>query len=348
MIRALVRVAVLAMALPVSAQLVVSPASLATIEGNSNNTYPFNNNMFRYQQVHGDLRGTPFLMKGIHIRGDGMYASPARTVDLELIVSNGPYVGFSQVFDANHGQIRFVTFTRKFVNLPALAVPPAPPAPFTVIFPFDMLYPHTGNFDVVWEARIHGNTTSASYIMDAHSHSPADVTSRTSTPFGTGCTASGRSLAVAAGSQFHAYAAAAQFAAMFWSANGPASLPSTMLLGTSALDVPVPGLCSNLYVAPLITVAAVTTADGLHAVGPLVLPYDPALVGLTLMHQTAGIDPTRSDAIKVAVSNRATNSVPAPPAGGAAPIRRLWLLGNATGPVGSMDGNYGVVIGFDR
>ena len=346
MLRALVPLVAL-VALPLSAQLVVSPSAMATTEGNSNNTFPFNN-VFRYQQVHGDLRGNPFLMKGIQIRGDGSFNSLARTVDMEIVVSNGPYVGFSQVFDANHGPLRFAAFLRKTVNLPALTMPTPPPAMFTVLFPFDAMYPHVGSFDVVWEARVHSNTSTSSYIMDANSGSPLDVNSRTSTPLGTGCTATGRTLAMAAGSQFHTYAAAAQFAVVFWSTNGPASLPGVMLVGASALDLPIPGLCSNLYVSPLMTFGGTTNADGLHVVGPFAVAYDPALVGLTLMHQSAGLDPTRTDPVKVAVSNRATNSLPPQPAGGAAPIRRLWLSGNATGALGSMDGNYGVVIGFDR
>jgi hypothetical protein len=347
MTRVVLACAALAAALPLSAQLIVSPASVATTEGNSNNTFPFNN-IFRYQQVHGDLRGTPFAMKGIQIRGDGSFNSAARTVDMEIFVSNGPYVGFSQVFDRNHGPVRINVFTRKMVNLPAFTIPMPPPAAFTAIFPFDTQYPHTGNFDVVWEARIYSNTSTASYIMDANSNTPADVASRSATLFGTGCVATGRTLAMAAGSQFHTYRMANSHAAVFWSVNGPATTPSTILIGTTALDLPIPGACTNLYVSPMVAFGGSTDADGLFAIGPFHAAYDPALVGASLISQGAGLDPARADPIKLSASNRATNSFPAQSTGSAALIRRLWLSGNPTGPVGSMDANYGVVIGFDR
>jgi hypothetical protein len=266
-----------------------------------------------------------------------------------MFLSNGPYLGFSQLFDDNHGALYLNTFRRKLVNLPPFTAPTTPPARFTVVFPFDLPYPHLAIHDGVWEARVHSNSTTQTYVMDAHSGAPSDVSSRSSVATALGCVASGRQAPMTAGSQFHAYAAARLHAALFWSVSGPANAPSTILLGTAMIDAPVPGLCSNLFVQPLLSLAGVTSVDGLHAAGTYFLPYDPALVSVVLVQQGAALDTGRSDPIRVSVTNRAINLIPALPQGGADPIRRLWLLGNPTGQVGSMDSiNYGLVVGFER
>jgi hypothetical protein len=241
MAHALFSLAVLSLTLaPLSAQLIVSPASAATTEGNFTNFIPFTG-VTRYQQVHGDLRGMPFMMKGLQFRGDGYASSSARTIDLELFVSNGPYVGFSMHFDNNHGPARTHVFLRKMVNLPVLTAPTTPPAPFAVIYPFDVQYTHAGNADIVWEARIHATTSTASYTLDAIQSLPGNFMSRSGGFSGTGCIATGRTTQMVPDSQFQTFTTTAH-SALFWSMEGPASVASAILIGTMGASA-LPGLC---------------------------------------------------------------------------------------------------------
>ena len=47
-----------------SQSTIVSPTVAATTEGTSNNTYPFASAVVRrYQQIHGDIGGTPKIIQ---------------------------------------------------------------------------------------------------------------------------------------------------------------------------------------------------------------------------------------------------------------------------------------------
>jgi hypothetical protein len=347
MMQLLLASAVLALSLPLPAQLLVSPAALATSEGSLSTALPLSG-VCRFQQVHRDLRGAPVGLKGIRLRGDGFLASTARTLDVELLVSDGAYAGFSRAFDNNHGPLRLNTFTRKLVNLPALANP-RPPAPFTISLPFDVQYPYSGSSDLLWEARVHAGNGAGLYLLDAEIGWPPDAVTHMSAGFGTGCVATGRTVAMAAGLDLEACFSAARHAATFWTIGGPPNVPSTLWIGTATGVTPIPGLCTSLYVAPLATFTGVTSAAGMHAVGPFGFPYSPVWVGLLLSCQSAALDAARNDPIKLSLSDRASAPVPTLPPGGAFPIRSLYSAGDQNALIGSMPShNFAIVVGFER
>src|SRR5262245_26384251 len=108
---------------PVAAQnYTVSPADYANHESTNNNAYPFANNLFRYQQVHGDLRGTVRLMQGIAWRRDGTLAANtgyfARVLDAEMFMADSSYAAVSSTYTSNYASTPVNTLIRKTVNLP--------------------------------------------------------------------------------------------------------------------------------------------------------------------------------------------------------------------------------------
>ena len=71
-----------------------------------------------------------------------------------------------------------------------------------------------------------------------------------------------------------------------------ANATSSFLLGSGPLSLPVPGLCTNLYVAGIfLTVNATTNAAGTAFMPSLSVPYAPGFVGAQLHGQGASVDP---------------------------------------------------------
>ena len=80
---------------------VVSPVGYGTKEGNSNNTFPFYD-IFRYMQLHGDLKGKPRLIKGQSFRRDGRLGrfslANARTLEIEVWIGEGDLSKISSTY----------------------------------------------------------------------------------------------------------------------------------------------------------------------------------------------------------------------------------------------------------
>ena len=125
---------------------------------------PFFAASYRYQQVHGDLKGTPRFFTGIGWRRDGMLLDTAqmfaRTIDMELWLGDGDLATFGTTFASNRVSPPTNAFVRKIVNAPDLVLrPDAMPAPFTFNVVFDTPVLYLGLQDLLWEVVIHSNSS---------------------------------------------------------------------------------------------------------------------------------------------------------------------------------------------
>ena len=111
----------------VSAQYTVSPAANANVQGNAADPYPLSFANGRSQQIHGDLRGTPLVLRGI----------TATHPDI-LVPFNAAWVGvhlYAQAATADPGQpgIPLALSDGMDKVLPSIS-PPASAAPIVRIF----------------------------------------------------------------------------------------------------------------------------------------------------------------------------------------------------------------------
>ena len=149
----------------------VSPAALANVEGSHQLQAPCTF-AGRWQQIHGDLRGTPMAVRGLRFRPDGWRYLPhatARSLDCELWMSWGDYGQLSRCLDDNHLRMKANVMARRRVALPDNTQSAGMPEPWNVRFPLDATYVFPGvAFDPVWELRVYGNDQSGlGYDCDA-------------------------------------------------------------------------------------------------------------------------------------------------------------------------------------
>jgi hypothetical protein len=327
---------------------VVSPSACTVHEGGSNNNFPFQST-FRYQQVHGDLKGTARSFKGLAWRRDGTTTTtqPARTQNIELWMGDGDFAMLSTTFASNYVNTPVQVFTPKNVNLPDhTARADFQPAPWDVNLAFDTPYSYAGIKDITYEVVIHTSSiASTSYVCDAYSGTTLTAGFTTS---GTGCTTANGVMKlrtnINSSTSTNAWTVS-------WSVSGaPSSATTAIMTGFTNPNAPIFGLCSgaNLYTdALLFTLTATSTTTGtLTQPSPaLSLPFDPYLVGFTVHAQAASIDNTQTG-LPVAASNGNTASLPPLMPVPAVQIGRVYASGTPTATTGSMSNASGLVTRF--
>jgi hypothetical protein len=322
-----------------------SPGSAATTDVNSENTIPWRYTSGRYLQTHGDLTGSPRTFSELACRRYGWLGAQtgatARTLDMELYCLHANAGRPSTTFTANYATTPVLVITRKSVNLPDLTANLGNPAPWNIVFPFDQSFSYSGSQPFGWELRIHGSTATGAYFTDSYE---SDTNNGRVTRTGTGCIATGRTAPMMFFPTVQTSRPQNSFE-FYWSfSNGPAFAPSSFLMGTGPLDLPVPGLCSNLYVSGVfVTLSASTNASGTAIAPAISVPYNPAFVGMNLHGQGASADAGQTG-LPVAVTDGARVTIEPLP-GPALPIYRLYT-GSVTGTTGVTDPskNYGQAV----
>lgn len=287
----------------------ISPVQSATTEGSSNNIFPWASGARRYQQIHSDMPTTPMRIVSIGFRHNATTSASTgtRTIDMEMSMGRG--VGYDQVrltFDANYvGASKMTVIARKTINMMGGATVSPGPCPFdpNLDVKLDAPYLHLPTDSLLWDVTIYSNTVSGTFqAMDADASS---VTSATSTTFGTGCTATGRtsamSLALAGADN------GGVVGLLFTVANAPSTAPVIMIIGTTEIDVPIPGLCSNLYTDLLLLIPfGASSATG--ALAEALVAPNPGAGSLSA--QALSIDVGQTG-LPFVVSNRRTVTIPA-------------------------------------
>lgn len=311
--------AVVALGGLLAAQGFVSPRANAGTEGNSASAYPFGHDDMRWQEVHADPRGTPLAITRLAWRRDCETATSTtygpRTFDLEFFAGGGSLASFGTAFASNYDATTPSTrvVARRTLNLPDLnPLPATPPAPFTVVLPFDAPYPHLGTRDLVIEAITWGNSAGPGYQLIPLDHvSPVQSMPGSSAIVGTGCFtgASATSpMALAVSSSVNA----SRTLTSTWSVlrAPPNATGNLLLIGLTNPGVQVPGLCTALHSDALVLLPGPgASSTGNWTVANVTFPMSQAMLGAKLYAQAAS--PDASKTIPVALSNGREWTLPA-------------------------------------
>ena len=313
----------------------VSPLGYDLVNGGGGNTFPWSFSTGRYQQIHGDMRGTVRVITALSLRRYGVatiyLSATARTVDIELLLGESNHATASATFANNYVTPPRLVVNRKMVNLPDFTQPQGTPAPWNLVIPFDAPHVQLPANDLLWEYVLYGSTATGTYFCD---HKASTLTANASHVLtGTGCVATGRTVPMLI-SAAQSGSATTQLLQVIWNcANAPAGAASSILVGLGNPNVPIPGLCANLYVYQLfLTINATATATGTFTSNTLSFPLNPALAGLQTHAQGASVDAGPPNT-PFALTNGVMTTWAVPDF---VRIARIWLSGSPTGTSGSL------------
>lgn len=279
----------------------VTPSHYATWEGTTASSLPFSGTAFpvRFQQIHTEPSGAPTLMRWLAFRRDARgpdarFAS--RQVDLDLWMGHGSHAGASNSFSANYLSTPQNVFLRKVVSTPDWSgLPRVSPAPFELALPLDTPFLHDGARDFVWEANVFGASgTGTIVLLDAVSSGMNIVIPANYELQGIGCTVNGSEMLLRSGASLQAFPVNGWI--YDWAATAcPPSSPTVLLVGALNPSLPLPGLCTNVHVLPLVDVPGMSDAAGAFDPLPNTSPlprssYFAGMVGARLEAQVAAID----------------------------------------------------------
>lgn len=311
----LVSFLVIAAAAP-SQNTIVSPVIATSVEGASNNVYPWANNVVRrYQQIHGDIGGTPKLISKLSFRMDANTSlwTGTRAIDLEMFIGNSrPLSQASFIFAQNYIGPQFTAIARKVINMgpQGQGVSPGPNAFLNMDLVLDTVFPYPGSNALVWEVVVYSNTAMGSFqFLDADA---STQTTGTSSQTGTGCVATGQTAAMTHTPSY--VDRAGILMANYVVTAGPANAPTFLAIGTMDPSLTIPGLCSNLHTNFILFLPiGLTDAVGAitrHMPGNATFVLPNALAAGTLFTQVHSLD--QRPGIPVSNSNGMMGTIPAP------------------------------------
>ena len=305
-------------------QTIVSPIGLATTEGVTANAFPFTNSTTapsrRYMQIHSDLVGTPMLITKVACRMNGTataYTGNA-TADMELYMGDSvPYNTPSYVFANNYIGAPVQVMTRQNVNFTISAS--STPAPFDFQMPLGTPYPYAGVNSLLWDAYIYSLTIVATFptSMDVENATTTALAAASNVQTGLGCTVTGQAspmILVATGVDVPD-TTGSNFGLGMYVDRGPANAPVFLAIGAQNLNIPVPGLCGNVYTDFLLFLPIGTTdgtgfmgtfsnsAGTTKAQGGSSVLFFPSVPGANLFIQAHAIDFTQTNSIPVSNSD---------------------------------------------
>lgn len=311
---------------------VVSPIGSATVEGDSNNVFPFGQTTpRRYMQIHADLGTTPLVITKLAFRVNASTTNytGTRVHDLEVYMGHGnanAQATPSLDFDNNYSGPKTTVLPRTFVTWGPQGQSVSPgPNPFNGTMEIVLATPfvYTGTAPLIWEVAYFGNTTTGTMsIFDADASTTATATS---TITGTGCAPS-----TAAALMTHTYTVNDTAGTLLMNGTitgGPANELALMAIGFSNPNIAVPGLCANLYTdATLIQVLGFTTATGTFTAdtptGAFILPN--TAVGLQIFTQAFVFDAGSTFGLQLCASNGRSSTVPGVGTAQVNLVTRLW------------------------
>lgn len=277
----------------------VSPTPFTGLEGNGATSYPFSAALFRFQQIHADLRGGAAQVAALAWRRDaGSGGGPglARTVDLDLTLAEGDAATAGPVFAANALANVTTAVARKNVALPDWrSQPPAAPASFTARIALDAPWTYGGSLDLLWEVRVFANSAAGDlYLADYGFPATPPRYLAATRARGSGCqTNSHPGLPMTLSASLWSEPSGLCFLQWFVDRAPSQALGAAVLLGVVDPDLPVPGFCaSGLRCEPLLVLppAAPVGANGACQTALFAIPWDPSFRGATLTSQALAYD----------------------------------------------------------
>jgi hypothetical protein len=355
-------VLVFALASSLAAQTIVSPAGLDLVEGDSNNVFPFGQaTVRRYMQIHADLGSTPLVITKLSFRINAPTTATTytgtRTHDIEVYMGEGLPTSQSLpslTYDLNYATPKTTVLPRQFVTFGPTGAATVPgPSPFSSTMEIVLATPfvYSGTLPLFWEVASFGSTAVGS--MAAYDADQSTSTTAASTITGLGCAPSTSTTLMT-----HAYTINDTAGTLLMNGTitgGPPNAIALMALGFTNPNVPVPGLCSNLYTdAVLIQFLGLTSGTGAYtadvATGAFILPN--TATGITLYTQAFCLDPGSAFPLQFCASNGRSGTVPAVGTAQVNLVTRLWNgVGGTTAPTATFATStvgYGVVVQFSH
>ena len=325
----------------------VSPVPAATVEGNSENLFPFANAAVpHYMQLHGDLGPVPKMIQKLAFR---MHANDTTTytgvnaIDLELFLGHGRKATQpSWVFANNYLNPRATGIARKVVNMgPQGQNSATGPNPFNanmnLVLDQPWLYSGSTAGSLVWETIIYSNTTTGGtfYRLDVDGSSRTNAVSSIT---GAGCLATGQTTTAMAHTAPMCDMGGTLLFQML-TTSGPANAPAYASLGVTNPNATIPGLCSPLQTS-LDVVWPIGATDGAGAIsyhlgGMTSMALPNLLPGGVVYSQVHAIDTGRSDPIQVCNSHGRRLSIPTSDLSHVVDATRIY---SQLGGTGSLEG----------
>jgi hypothetical protein len=311
---------------------IVSPVGSAALEGDSNNVFPFGQTTpRRYMQIHADLGTTPLVITKLSFRVNASTVNytATRTHDLEVYMGEAlptAQTSPSFLFDSNYASPKVTVLPRQLVTWgpQGQSISPGPNAfNGTMDIVLATPYVYTGTAPLIWEVAYFGSTSTGT--MSAFDADGSTSLTATSTITGTGCAPSTSTTPMT-----HTYVVNDTAGTLLLNGTitgGPANSLALMAIGFSNPNVPVPGLCSNLYTdASLIQVLGITSGTGAYTAdnptGLLVLPN--SATGLPIHTQAFVFDAGSTLPLGLCSSNGRSATVPAVGTAQVNQVTRLW------------------------
>jgi hypothetical protein len=294
----------------------------------------------RYQQIHGDVAGTPLLVKELAFRrrAGGLTTFEGRKVTLELLIGEGAAKAFGFQFAKNYASSPTVAIAKKEFDLPEM-VATSGLQPFVVKLPLDSAWSYSGKAALIWEAKVSKVVrTSVDYPIDCVI---GGHTSHDGSTYGTGCNSGATSLSVRLADDSGILRLQPEIT------SAPSGALGFLLLGATDPDLTIPGLCTKIHCDGAVVLSLpLTQGNGSLPRWPAItVPNQSAYTGLELTHQAFFVDSQRSP-IPLSGTNGVRVEVPAPNSSGA-DVHRLVLSGSSSGALGSVLYGEGVVVQFD-
>lgn len=261
------------LAAPLAAQDFVSPAVFTNREGNFRNGWPWQEQLMRYQQIHGDMRSTtPRAWRAIAFRADeyyshyvggpyssSVYGSP-RNVEIEMRMGNAVFASRTNAFDTNYlNGTGTVVVTKKNVSLPDYrpGVPSGVPTPWDFVINLDQPWSFAGTNDIAWDVKITGNSLNRVefYPVDGFLNCTNCDGVYNRRYHGLGCmtnTSGANWFKVDIDAVFSR--SSTGFIELAWQGyRAPASSMVALNIGLTNPNLSLPGLCTNLYATPVLS-----------------------------------------------------------------------------------------------
>ena len=278
----------LALIAPLAAQIeMVSPPQYRDMGGARGSMEPFWA-QGRYQQLDGNLRGAPRVLRGLAWRlGE---SATSRLFELEVAMTEGDQARATSQFTANYAAPPVSVFVRK-----ALGLPPQPrllvrPASFGLSAPFDVPFLYSGNLDVVWEVLSWVGTVQPT-VDGVDDWGGTQLVLGATWVSGPGCTPSSQYTTAWSVTRTGGNGKTT----LEWQVSGgPMSAPAVLMVGTSNPDLAVPGLCSRLLTDAAIQLPGITDRTFGFSLWNATTSWSPALAAATFYAQIAVLDATRA------------------------------------------------------
>ncbi|MFO1054461.1 MAG: hypothetical protein U1F36_19750 [Planctomycetota bacterium] len=313
----------------------VSPSPFfATRDGDLSMPYVFTQPS-RQQQIHGDLIGNPMVLQSLTFRRDGSANGtahavvPGKTITLSIVLADSVDCSAATNTFANNVTGNAVTVFSGTVSTPAIWGVTAKKSPTDFDFQFPItpwFYAGAGSF--LWDATSSATSDNTRINLDAAQSAFPLFSLCSYEMHGTGCPLVSGPFELRGTGQnlggLGAYTVGVTATGM------PTTTPGVWIVGFLALDLPIPGVCANLW--PQYAVSVPTTSDATGKATPYFqVPSNPAWLGLPMEMQMAYADASLPFPVPVALSNGLTYRVePMEPAFNVCSVV-TGTPGNATG-----------------